>query len=69
MECEYEENAQSLPEEVKDEEAPMTKEGMINELLTLSRVKLGHSFEARGKNVRVEHEMLLCLKAYETAFR
>lgn len=68
MVCEYE-NAQSLPEDVKEEEEPMTNERMINEFLAFSRVKLGHSFEARGKNVRVEHEKLGCLKAFESAFR
>ena len=70
MECELENYGQSRPEEVRDEEPlQMNKEEMIKELYNLSRVKLSNSFEAKGKNVRVEHDMLLCLKSYERAFR
>ena len=42
---------------------------MLKEVYNLARVKLSNTFEAKGKIVKVEHDMLHCLKSYESAFR
>lgn len=54
---------------INSEGLPINNEDMFKELYNLARVKLSNSFEAKGNQVRVEHDMLLCLKSYESALR